>query len=89
MTAKRKNEAFTAGYHVCDAAIELVNRVACSSCEVEILDIHQQNAASQAKQYDVSRVPSVVIDGNLADCCSLGGPDEQTLRAIGLGQPLA
>jgi glutaredoxin 3 len=33
-------------------------------------------------------VPAVVIDGTLADCYSGLGPDEQTLRAAGLGQPL-
>ncbi len=86
MNAKRKIEVFTAGCPACDEAIELVNRIACPSCEVEILDMHQPNVASRAKQYGVSRVPSVVIDGKLADCCSVGGPDEQTLRAAGLGQ---
>jgi len=30
----------------------------------------------------------MVIDGQLSDCCAGRGPDEQTLRAAGLGQPL-
>ena len=89
MTAKRKIEVFTAGCPACDEAVELVNRIACPSCEVEILDMHQPNVASRAKQYGVSRVPSVVIDGKLADCCAGRGPDEATLRAAGLGQPLS
>jgi hypothetical protein len=33
-------------------------------------------------------VPAVVIDGKLADCCTGRGPDEATLRAAGLGQPI-
>lgn len=86
MTAKRKIEVFTAACPACDEAIGLVKRIACPSCEVEILDMHQPNVASRAKQYGVSRVPSVVIDGKLADCCSVGSPDEQALRAAGLGQ---
>ncbi len=88
MTAKRKIEVFTAGCPACDETIALVNRIACPSCEVEFLDMHQPNVASRAKQYGVSRVPSVVIDGKLADCCAGRGPDEATLRAAGLGQPL-
>ncbi len=89
MTAKRKIGVFTAGCPACDETIGLVNRIACPSCEVEILDMHQPNVASRAKQYGVSRVPSVVIDGKLADCCAGRGPDEATLRAAGLGQPLS
>jgi len=35
---------------------------------------------------DIRSVPAVVIDGTLADCCT--GPDETTLQAAGLGQPI-
>jgi len=84
--SKRKVEVFTAGCPVCDDTIALVNRIACPSCEVEVLDMKQPDVASRAKQYGVNRVPSVVIDGKLADCCSGRGPDEKTLQAAGLGQ---
>ena len=87
MNAKRKIEVFTAGCPACEETIALVNRIACPSCEVEILDMHQPEVASRAREYGVSRVPSVVIDGKLADCCSAQGPDEKTLQAAGLGQP--
>ena len=43
--------------------------------------------ANYAKNLGVQRVPAVVINGELADCCATGGPDEATLRAAGLGQP--
>lgn len=85
-TAKRKIEVFTAGCPACEETIALVNRIGCSSCDVEILDMNQPDVAKRAKQYGIARVPSVVIDGKLADCCSGQGPDEQTLRAAGLGQ---
>lgn len=86
--AKRKIEVFTAGCPACDETIALVNGIAGSSCDVEILDMNRPHVAKKAKEYGVSRVPSVVIDGKLADCCSGGGPDEQTLRTAGLGKPL-
>jgi hypothetical protein len=44
--------------------------------------------ASRAKSLGIRSVPAVVINGNLADCCTGRGPDEATLRAAGLGQPL-
>jgi hypothetical protein len=34
-------------------------------------------------------VPTVVIDGKVADCCSGRGPQEAALQAAGLGQPLS
>jgi hypothetical protein len=45
--------------------------------------------AARAKKLGIRSVPAVLIDGELADCCAGRGPDEATLRAAGLGQPLA
>jgi predicted DsbA family dithiol-disulfide isomerase len=45
----------------------------------------QAAVAERAKELGVRRVPSVVIDGKLAECCTGRGPDEATLRAAGLG----
>jgi glutaredoxin len=87
-TKKRKVEVFTAGCPVCDDAVKLVKSLACDSCEVEVLDMKQADVASRAKGYGVRSVPAVVIDGKLADCCSGRGPDADTLRAAGLGQPV-
>jgi len=42
----------------------------------------------RANSLGIRSVPAVVIDGKLADCCAGRGPDEATLRAAGLGQPL-
>jgi glutaredoxin len=88
MSTKRKVEVFSAGCPVCNEAIELVNRIACASCEVSVLDMKDPNVASRAKSLGIRSVPAVVIDGKLADCCAGCGPDETTLRALGLGQPL-
>jgi hypothetical protein len=42
----------------------------------------------RAKSLGIHSVPAVVIDGTLAACCAGRGPDEATLRAAGLGQPI-
>ena len=88
MTAKRKIEVFSAGCSVCRETIEMVRRNACESCEVTILDMNDTSIADRAKQLCVHSVPAVVIDGKLAGCCAGRGPDEATLKAAGLGQPL-
>jgi glutaredoxin len=87
MTVKRKIEVFSAGCPACTETIELVNRVACPSCEVSVLDMNRADVAQRAKALGIRSVPAVVIDGQLSDCCSGGGPQEATLRAAGLGQP--
>lgn len=89
MTTKRKVEVFSAGCSVCDDAVNLVQQIACPSCEVEVLDMQDANVASRAKSLGIQRVPAIVIDGKLADCCAGSGPDEATLRAAGLGQPIS
>lgn len=87
MAAKRKIEVFSAGCPACEDTIELINAIACPSCEVKILDMNETNVASRAKALGIRSVPAVVIDGKLADCCAGRGPDEATLRQAGVGQP--
>jgi len=88
MTKKRKIEIFSVGCPACDEAIQIVNRTACSSCDVEVLNLRQANVAARAQQLGINRVPAIVIDGKLAGCCAGGGVNEQVLRAAGVGAPL-
>lgn len=88
MSTKRKIEVFSAGCRACEETIELVNRVACPSCEVSVLDMKDPNVASRANSLGIRRVPAVVINGQLADCCTGRGPEEAGLRAAGLGRPI-
>jgi len=81
----RKIEVFSAGCPACREAVELVERVAGSSAEVSVLDMHRQDVAARAKELGVQSVPAVAIDGRLADCCTGRGVDEATLRSQGLG----
>jgi glutaredoxin len=86
MSSKRLIEIFSAGCPACLDAIELVEKVAGPSAEIEVLDMNQQDVAAKAKELGVQSVPAVAIDGNLADCCRGRGVDEATLRGQGLGQ---
>lgn len=88
MSARRKIEIFSAGCPACEDAIRFVNQIACPSCEVRVLDMKDPSVAGRARGLGVRSVPAVVIDGKLADCCAGRGPDEATLRAAGLGQPV-
>ncbi len=88
MSGNRTVEIFSAGCPACRETIEMVRRVACPSCEVSVLDMNDPQVAERAKDLGVRSVPAVAIDGRLADCCSGRGPDESTLRAAGLGEPL-
>jgi glutaredoxin 3 len=89
MNTKRTIEIFSAGCPVCEETIRMVNRAACPSCEVSVLDMHDPTVAKRAKDLAIRSVPTVVIDGKPADCCAGRGPDEAALRAAGLGQPLS
>ena len=87
---KRKVEVFTAGCPVCDDAVNLVKSLVCESCELVIWDLNKGCATNEcrdrAKEYGITRVPSVVVDGKIVDCCRQGKIDEAALKSAGIGQ---
>jgi glutaredoxin len=87
---KRKVEVFTAGCPLCDEAVERVEELACPDCKVTIYDLSNpcksKECLEKVKTYGVSSVPTIVIDGKIADCCERGKPDRETLLRLGLGQ---
>ena len=86
---KRKIEIFSAGCPACDEAVSLVKKIACPSCEVQVLDMNDTTVAAKAKQYAVRTVPAIVVDGKLASCCTAGGGvEEAALQAAGVGVSL-
>lgn len=88
MATTRKIEIFSAGCPVCQETIRLVQNMACADCDVAVLDMNDPAVANRAKGLGVRSVPAVAIDGKLTDCCAGRGPDEATLKAAGIGQPL-
>ena len=88
MSEKRQIEIFSAGCPVCQDTIDLVNRLACASCEISVLDMNDKQVANRAAQLGIKSVPAVAVNGTLADCCAGRGVDENTLRSAGIGPPL-
>lgn len=85
---KRKVEVFTAGCPVCEPAVQLVQRVACPSCDVTIYNVKDDaQAAQRAKAANISRLPMVLVDGQPLECCQIGPVAEAALRAAGVGTP--
>ena len=89
MATIRKIEIFSAGCPACETTISRIRALACPSCEIAVLDMNEADVAARAKDLGIESVPAVVIDGKLADCCAGRGPDEEVLKAAGLGTPLS
>ena len=93
MAKKRQVEVFIAGCPLCDEAVKTVKSIACDSCEVTVYDLREGCATNdcreKAKLYGIHKVPAVVIDGRLCNCCQHGPVDANSLRSAGLGSPLA
>ena len=88
MNAKRKIEIFSAGCPACEDTIKLVNSIACPACEISVLDMKDPQVASRARKLGVRSVPAVAVNGELAGCCAGRGPNTESLRSAGVGQPL-
>ena len=85
MATRRKIEIFSADCSVCSDTIGQIEALACSSCEVEVLDLREHEVAERAISLRIRSIPAVLIDGVLADCCSGGGVNMGVLQAAGLG----
>lgn len=83
----RTIEIFSAGCSCCEEAIEAVKAASCSSCNIVVRDMKDPKVAADAKKHGIKRVPAVVINGKLADCCASGGVDIGVLQSMGLGSP--
>lgn len=85
MSTKRQVKIFSAGCALCQDLIETIRNMACSACEVEVLDLIEQEVIQQARTNGISSAPAVVVDGEPITCCEQNGPDEDQLRAAGIG----
>lgn len=88
MSELRKIEIFSAACPLCEDTIALVNRMACPSCEISVLDMNDPDVAKRARDLGVQSVPAVAVNGELAPCCAGRGVSENDLRSAGVGQPL-
>lgn len=92
MVTKRRVEIFTAGCILCQEAVKTVRRLACPSCEVVVYDLIKQceskECLDKVRDYGVSRVPTIVVDGKIAECCTASRPSIEELKAAGIGSAL-
>ncbi|UCG79089.1 MAG: thioredoxin family protein [Nitrospirota bacterium] len=87
MTDKRKIEIFSAECPVCKGTIDRIIEAMCPSCEVVVLDMHDEKIAERARRLGIRSVPAVVVEGRLIT----GGEDPVDINALkdaGLGKPL-
>lgn len=85
---KRKIEIFSADCPVCQSVVKQVEDAACSSCNIQVLDMKAPDIQKRAADLGIKSVPAVLIDGKLADCCASRGVDLDVLHAAGLGKPI-
>ena len=83
----RTVEVFSAGCPACDKLVELTNQIACGSCSIEVLNMHDRKVAARARSLGVQSVPALVVDGKLAGCCDRPAVTEKGLRSAGVGSP--
>jgi len=83
--AKHLIEVFTAGCPVCDDAVNVANSAAGPSCEVKVYDLNKGcetgECRDKAKLYGIKRIPAVVVNGKLSDCCIAGGVSEKAISS--------
>jgi hypothetical protein len=87
---KRTVEIFTAGCPVCNPVIELVKETACENCEIIVYDLVKQCEEKvciiKMKEYEIIKLPSVVINGELLNCCKGTQITREDLLEAGIGK---
>ena len=87
---KQKIEIFTAGCPVCNPIVELVKETASESFEITIYDLAKQfeeeECISKMKEYQINRLPSIAVNGELLNCCKNIQITKDDLIAAGIGQ---
>ncbi len=74
-----------AGETPASLTVKLVQKLACSSCQVSVYDLREPADLTQAEQYGVNGVPAIAVNGRLV---LTGKPNTEQLQAVGIGQPL-
>jgi len=88
MSEKRMIEIYSAGCPLCLTAIEMVTELACDACQISVLNMNDNLVADRASKQGIQRVPSIVVNGAVVDCCKQDAIDRNVLIAAGIGQPV-
>lgn len=89
---KRKIEVFTAGCPVCEPVVEMVQAMACNSCEVTIYNLSLTGDTNKylekVKAYNITSLPAVAVNGLLLSCCKGKEVSRQELELAGIGKEI-
>ena len=87
---KRQIEVFTAGCPLCDPVVKMVKEIACDAWEVTTYDIVKQcddkTCIDKMNAYGIQKIPAVVVNGKLLDCCKDSYITKKRLMEAGIGQ---
>lgn len=85
---KRKVEIFTAGCLVCNPVIDMIK--SCDNCDITVYDLVKQceskECLSKVQQYNIKRLPAIVVNGELLSCCKDKGITKEDLIKAGIGK---
>ena len=88
---KRQVKVFTANCPVCDPVVKMIRELACDRCEVTTYDLVKQcedkTCLDKLDEYGIKKVPAVVVNGELLDCCKDSAITKERLVEAGIGQP--
>jgi glutaredoxin 3 len=84
---KKKNRGLHSRMSAVHETVKLVKELSCPSCEVTIYNL-QKEGMEKAKEYGINSVPTVVVDGKIAECCARKKPSAADLKKAGIGTPL-
>lgn len=80
---RAKIEIFSAGCSTCREGIRAVQELAGKDHDITIHDMHNDRGAQdRAKELGVHRVPAVVVNGKLAQCCQSKPVDVGVIRSL-------
>lgn len=80
-TQRHTIEIFSAGCTACREGIRTVEEFAGKEHEVKIHDMQKDSAAQRrAKELGIHRVPAVVVNGRVAQCCQTKPVDLAVIR---------
>ena len=86
---KRQVEVFTANCPVCDPVVKMIKELACDTCEVTTYDLIRQcedkTCLDKLEKYGIKKVPAVVVNGELLECCKDSAITEMELVEAGIG----
>lgn len=89
---KRQIEVFTAGCPVCEPVVKTVKEMACDSCEVTVYNTIEQCdekvCLDKMKEYKITSLPAVAVNGKLLACCENRGVSKEELVAAGIGKTI-